>query len=322
MKKYIITRLINFVPLMVAITFLSFLIIEMAPGDYFSQLQMNPQISRETLDKMRTKYGLDRPLLVRYGKWFWRMVRHGDFGESFDYRMPVLKLIWSRAVNTMILSASSMAFTWLLAMPIGLYVAMRPEGVLDKFFSFAAFFGLSVPNFFLAFLLMYLALKTGWFPVGGTFSVDYDQLGLWGKVVDRVHHLVLPVFVLGTSGMAGLFRLMRGQVLEIKNSEYIKTARAKGLSETKVVTKHILKNALNPFVTMAGYSLGALLGGAALVEAVMNLQGLGQLMLRAVMSQDLYLVLASLVIGSVLLIVGNLLADLALTLVDPRIRLD
>ena len=178
---------------------------------------------------------------------------------------------------------------------------------------------MSVPNFFLAFLLMYGALATGWFPVGGTISIGYDGLTSWGKLLDRAHHLVLPVLVLGTSGMASLMRLMRANVLAIKRSDYVRTARAKGLPERLVVGKHILRNALNPFVTLAGYELGTLLGGAALVEAVMNLQGLGTLLLEAVRSLDIYLVMGSVLMGSVLLLIGNLLADVALTMVDPRI---
>jgi peptide/nickel transport system permease protein len=166
---------------------------------------------------------------------------------------------------------------------------------------------------------MYLALETGWFPVGGTTSLDYALLSPWGQVADRAAHLVLPVVVLGTSGMASLMRLMRSNILEIKSADYVRTARAKGLPESQVIGKHVLRNALNPFVTLAGYELGTLLGGAALVEAVMNLQGLGALMLEAVRSLDLYLVMGSVLMGSVLLLVGNLLADLALTLVDPRI---
>lgn len=352
MRKYIVARIIHFIPLLLGITFLSFLIIEMAPGDFFSTLQLNPQVSQETLQSMKERFGFGRQFALpyitdhfpglwgslpqkaqdtliwidsfigRYLLWLWRVVTRLDFGESIAYRVDVLSLIASRAVNTIILSASSMLFTWMLALPIGIYVAMRPGGIADKIFSFIAFFGISVPNFFLAFLLLYVAMKTGWLPAGGTISPEYHALDFWGKVWDRMTHLIIPVFVLGTAGMASLMRLMRGQILEIKNSEYVRTARAKGLSEFNVVMKHILKNALNPFITMAGYSLGALLGGAALVEAILGLQGLGQLMLEAVRSQDLYLVLGDLLMGTVLLIVGNLLADIALTVVDPRIKLD
>src|SRR5215472_3786342 len=209
-----------------------------------------------------------------------------------------------------------MLFSWVLAIPIGIVVAVNQNSIWDRILSFLAFFGMSVPNFFLAFLMMYFALYTGWFPVGGTYSVDYATLDFWSKIADRTNHLVLPVFVLGVAGMA---RLMRSQILEIKNSEFVRTARAKGLSERVVIYKHVLRNALNPFVTMAGYSLGDLLGGAALVEAVMNLQGLGLLMLDAVRSLDIYLVMGSVLMGTILLLVGNLLADIALVAVDPRV---
>jgi peptide/nickel transport system permease protein len=238
---------------------------------------------------------------------------------SIAYRVGVLDLIQSRTLNTVILAVASMVFTWALAIPIGIIVALRRGTIIDRMLSFVAFFGMSVPSFFLAFLLMYLALATGWFPVGGTTSLDYPILSPLEKIADRAAHLVLPVIVLGTGGMASLMRLMRSQLLEIQSADYVRTARAKGVPEWLVVSKHMLRNALNPFVTLAGYELGTLLGGAALVEAVMNLQGLGTLMLDAVRSLDLYLVMGSVLMGSVLLLVGNLLADIALTLVDPRI---
>jgi peptide/nickel transport system permease protein len=224
-----------------------------------------------------------------------------------------------RAVNTLILAAASILVSWTLAVPIGIFVALRPHSLADRLLSFFAFLGMSVPNFFFAFLLMYVALRSGWFPVGGTASLGYDALGPGGKVVDRLQHLVLPVVVLGSSGMASLMRLMRGQILAIRDADFVRTARAKGVPERWVVWKHILRNALNPFITLAGYEIGTLLSGAALVEAVMNLQGLGTLLLEAVRSLDVFLVLGAVLMGSMLLLLGNLLADLALTAVDPRI---
>lgn len=319
MLRFVVRRVLQMIPLLVGITFLSFLVIDFAPGDFFDTLRANPSIPPEVVLEMEREFGFGEPFLVRYARWLWQIVQL-DFGVSLAYRVGVLDLIGSRAVNTMILAAASMVFTWLLAIPIGVAVAIRPGSIADRLLSFFAFFGMSVPNFFLAFLLMYLALETGWFPVGGTTSLDYPLLTPWEQVGDRISHLVLPVIVLGTSGMASLMRLMRSNILEIKNSEYVRTARAKGLPEWKVIGKHVLRNALNPFVTLAGYELGTLLGGAALVEAVMNLQGLGALMLEAVRSLDLYLVMGSVVMGSLLLLVGNLLADIALTLVDPRIN--
>jgi peptide/nickel transport system permease protein len=318
MSRFLIRRLLNMIPLLLGITFISFVAMSLVPGDFVSNLKLNPTITPEVIHQLQAQFGLDQPLMVRYFKWLWGVL-HLNFGFSLSYRVSVTGLIASRAFNTIILSASSMIFSWMIAIPIGIIVAVNQNSIWDRFLSFLAFFGMSVPNFFLAFLMMYLALKTGWFPIGGTYSVDYATLDPLSKVADRINHLILPVFVLGISGTAGLMRLMRSQILEIKNSDFVRTARAKGLSERVVIYKHVLRNALNPFVTMAGYSLGDLLGGAALVEAVMNLQGLGLLMLEAVRSLDIYLVMGSVLMGTILLLVGNLLADIALVAVDPRV---
>ena len=318
MTRFLIRRILYMIPLIIGITFLSFLVMSLVPGNFLSNLKLNPQISPEVIRQMEAEFGLDQPIYLRYLKWLWGLV-HLNLGVSLTYHVSVASLIASRAFNTMILAVASMLFSWLLAIPIGIVVAVRQNSVWDRVLSFLAFFGMSVPNFFFAFLMMYAALRTGWFPVGGTYSPDYAMLDGLSKVADRINHLVLPVIVLGTAGMASLMRLMRSQILEIKNAEFVRTARAKGLSERVVLYKHVLRNALNPFVTMAGYSLADLLSGAALVEAVMNLQGLGLLMLDAVRSLDIYLVMGSVLMGAVLLLAGNLLADLALLAVDPRV---
>ena len=317
MTRFLIRRLLNMIPLILGITFISFLAMSLVPGDFVSNLKLNPTITPEVIHQLEAQFGLDQPLMVRYFKWLWGVL-HLNLGFSLQYRVSVTGLIASRAFNTIILAASSMLFSWLIAIPIGIIVAVNQNSIWDRFLSFLAFFGMSVPSFFLAFLVMYIALKAGW-PIGGTYSADYGSLDTMSRISDRINHLILPVFVLGISGTAGLMRLMRSQILEIKNSEFVRTARAKGLSERIVIYKHVLRNALNPFVTMAGYSLGDLLGGAALVEAVMNLQGLGLLMLEAVRSLDIYLVMGSVLMGTILLLVGNLLADIALVAVDPRV---
>jgi peptide/nickel transport system permease protein len=318
MLRFIIKRVLGMIPLILGVTFLSFLIMSLVPGNFFSSLKMDPSLSPSVIHQMQVEFGLDQPLLVRYFKWLWKVL-HLDFGISLTYRVGVIDLIYARAFNTIILAITSMLVSWLLAIPIGIIVAVRQNSLWDRLLSFLAFLGMSLPNFFLAFLLMFMALRTGWFPIGGTVSVDYDSLDRWSKVLDRADHLILPVIVLGTAGMASLMRLMRSQILEIKNSDFVRTARAKGLSERVVLYKHVLRNALNPFVTLAGYSLGDLLGGAALVEAVMNLQGLGLLLLTAVRQLDIYLVMGSVLAGTILLLVGNLLADILLVAVDPRV---
>jgi peptide/nickel transport system permease protein len=318
MVAFVLRRMLQMIPLLLGITVLAFVLIELAPGDYFTQLRMNPAIHPEAIAEMERAFGYGEPLPMRYLRWLWRAL-HLDLGLSLSYRVEVSTLIGARLFNTVLLAAVSILVTWVLAIPLGIIAALYPRSFLDRSLSFLAFLGMSIPNFFLAFLLMYVALRTGWFPVGGSTSIGYDGLSLWGKIADRAHHLVLPVLVLGTSGMASLMRLMRANLLEIKASDYVRTARAKGLSEWTVVTRHMLRNALNPFVTLAGYELGTLLGGAALVEAVMNLQGLGTLLLEAVRALDVYLVMGSVVMSAILLLVGNLIADVALTVVDPRI---
>jgi peptide/nickel transport system permease protein len=318
MWSYLIRRLFHMIPVLLGITFLTFLVIELAPGDFFTALKMNPTFSPQLIAEMEREYGYGDPLLLRYLRWLRQAVQL-DLGLSVAYRVEVTTLLAARALNTVILAVASMALAWTLAIPIGVLVALRPNTIADRLLSFLAFFGMSLPSFFLAFLLMFAALHTGWFPIGGTTSVGYEALTPAGRVIDRLHHLVLPVLVLGAGGMASLMRLMRANVLELKEADFVRTARAKGLDERVVIGKHVLRNALNPFVTLAGYEIGSLLSGAALVEAVMNLQGLGSLMLEAVRSLDLYLVMGSVLMGSLLLLLGNLVADLTLVLVDPRI---
>lgn len=318
MTASLVRRLVRMIPVLIGITFLTFLIIDLAPGDYFATLRMNPALSPDYIAELEREFGYGEPLLLRYFRWLWRAL-HLDFGMSISYRVPVADLIGARAGNTAVLAIASMMVSWALAIPMGIWAALRPGSLVDRTMSFLAFIGMSVPSFFLAFLLLWLALTTGWFPLGGTVSLDYESLSWVGKLADRLAHLVLPTFVLATNGMASLMRLMRANILELKEAEFVRTARAKGLTESSVIGKHVLRNALNPFITLAGYEFGTLLSGAALVEAVMQLQGLGTLMLDAVRSLDVYLVMGAVLMGSILLLLGNLLADLALMWVDPRI---
>jgi peptide/nickel transport system permease protein len=318
MMRFLIRRILIMVPLMLGVTFISFIAMSLVPGNFISNLALDPHISPQVIKQMEAEFGLDQPLMVRYVRWLWQVL-HLNFGVSLAYRVNVTSLIASRAVNTVLLSLASMVLSWALAiLPIFL-VAVRQNSLLDRALSLFAFLGMSVPAFFLAFLAMDFALWSGAFPVGGSFSPDYAALDSWSKAADRIDHLGLPALVLGISGVASLMRLMRSQILELKNAEFVRTARAKGLSERIVIGKHVLRNALNPFVTMAGYGLADLLGGAALVESVMNLQGLGLLLLNAVRSLDVPLVMGSVLMGTILLLIGNLLADIALVAVDPRV---
>ncbi len=319
MLFYILKRLIQMIPLVIGITFISFIIIQLAPGDYLDQLKMNPQISKETLKELEKAYGLDQPLLVQYFKWLINALKF-DLGYSFAYHVPVLELIKERVGNTLFLSVTSAILAWGLAVPLGIWAALRPNSIVDKFIQLFSFTFMSIPNFFLAFLLLFLAVKTGILPTGGATSPNYEQLSLMEKIIDRLWHVSLPAFVLAVGSLAGLVRLVRSAMIESLHSEYVLFARAKGLPEKDVIIKHALRNALNPFITLLGFEIANLLSGAALIEIIVNWPGMGMLMLDAVLSQDLYLVMGGLYIGAIMLIIGNLIADILLAKLDPRVR--
>ena len=319
MLTYFIKRFLHIIPLLLGITFLSFLIINLAPGDYLTTMSQNPQISRETIEGLRVQFGLDKPWYVQYVKWLWNAL-HFDFGYSFANKIPVFTLIKERLLNTLILALSATLLAWGLSIPLGIMSAVRQNTVVDRSASFVSFIGLSIPEVFFALLMVLFAAKTGWFPVGGMKSIGFEFLSYPMQILDLLHHLVLPTIVLGSISMAGRMRQMRANLLDTLHQDYIQTARAKGLSERSVIYKHALRNAINPLITLFGFTLADLLSGAFLVEVVMSWPGLGRLTLDALFSHDLYLVMGSLLMASLMLIGGNLAADVLLALSDPRIR--
>jgi len=309
------------IPLLIGITFFSFLIISLAPGDYLTVMSQNPQITAETIEGLRAKFGLDRPWYIQYFKWLWNAL-HFDFGYSFANQVPVFSLISERMLNTLILALSAALFAWGLSIPLGIISAVRQNTLVDRSASFIAFLGLSIPEVFFALLMVLFAAQTGLFPIGGMKSIDFEYMSYGGQLLDLLHHLVLPTIVLGSVSMAGRMRQMRANLLDTLLQDYIQTARAKGLSERIVIYKHALRNAINPLITLFGFTLAHLLSGAFLVEVVMSWPGLGRLTLDALFARDLYLVMGSLLMASVMLILGNLAADIMLALTDPRIRYD
>lgn len=319
MRSYIIRRLLIAIPLLLAMSFIVFVMIRLAPGDILAEYRLNPQISPETIRRLEHQYGLDKPVVIQYLYWLKNIVR-GDLGESVKYKRPVSQIIKSKLANTVMLSVSSVLLTWLLAIPMGIYCAVHRNEITDKLFSFLAFIGMSIPNFFFALLLLYFAAETRILPIGGATSENYASMSLPHQILDRLVHLIIPTIVIATSAMAGLQRIMRGNMLEVLREQYITTARAKGLPENKVIYRHALRNAINPMVTIFGYEFSALLSGAALTEIVCNYPGIGSIMLDAVRSQDTFLVMGSMMISGVLLLLGNLIADILLAYVDPRIR--
>lgn len=322
MRTYLLRRIFTLIPLLLGVTLLAFLLIYLAPGDFLSQMAENPMISAETIEAMRVKFGLDKPWYVQYGLWLKNVFLHLDFGESFAFRQPVFEVIAPRLGNTLILALAAAVVAWGLAIPLGILSAVKQYSWRDKAASFAAFLGLSIPEIFFALLMMYMAAKTGWFPVGGMRSLDHDQLQWGAQIGDILHHLVLPAVVLGTVPMAGRMRQMRANLLDVLRLDYVTTARAKGLDENVVVWKHAVRNAINPLITLFGFTLASLLSGSFIVEIVMNWPGLGSLTLEALLKQDLYLVMGSVVIAATMLVLGNLIADVLLALADPRIKYD
>ncbi len=319
MKIFIIRRLIYSIPLLLAMSFVTFMFIQMAPGGYFDRLKLDPLISPETIKKYEEEYHLNEHPIVQYRYWLGSMLKL-DFGFSFEHKRKVTELLIPRARNTLILSISAILFTWLIAIPIGIYSAVHQYSWGDKFFSFLAFFGLSIPNFFFALLLLYLAYLSGLLPIGGMFSSNYDELSMLGKGLDLLKHLAIPTVVIGTGSMAGLQRIMRGNMLEVLRADYVTTARSKGLPESRVIYRHALRNAINPMITIFGYTLSGLLSGAALTEIIVSWPGMGSLLLSAVRSQDIYLVMAGMMVGGFLLIAGNMVADILLAWSDPRVQ--
>ncbi len=319
MFRFILRRLIQTLPLLLAVTVVSFIVMQLAPGDFLTSLRGQPQIKPETIERLSRDFGLDKPKPAQYGLWLWNAL-HLNFGYSFTYKIPVFTLIRQRVYYTLLLAVWSTLLSWAVAIPLGIYIGTHRNSVADRVSNLVAFAGVSLPGFFVALLAMRLAQTSGWFPVGGATSPNYDSLSWAGKTWDTGKHLFLPVLVLGTRGVASLMRQMRGNVIEVLSEQYILAARARGLSARRVVWKHAVRNAINPMITLFGFEISGLLAGAALVENVMAWPGLGQLLLSAVQAKDLYVAMGSFVMGTVLLIVGNLIADVMLAVTDPRIK--
>jgi peptide/nickel transport system permease protein len=325
MLRFIVRRLIHMIPIVLLVVMLGFMLIQLAPGDIIDQMSLDPDLKPGELDRFRTNFGLDKPWYVQFFRYIINVFQ-GDFGLSWTYQIPVFTVVRQRAAATLLLSVTSLALGWGFSIPAGILAATKQYKWQDQTVSVLAFIGLAIPNFFLAFLLLYLVASTStppgtWLPLGSMTSIDHDTFGFFRRILDVAWHMVLPVIVLGTSTMAGLTRIMRANMLDIMNQQYIVTARSKGQTERKVVYRHALRNAINPMITILGFQISSVLAGAALTEAVLSWPGLGRVTLAAILSQDLYLVIGGLIYSSILLVMGNLMADILLAVVDPRIRI-
>ena len=315
---YVIKRFLQTIPLLFLVSIMSFFLIRIAPVDPLAELKLNPSITQETLDYEVQRLGLDKPIIVQYGLWLKSFVK-GDLGYCTTGEKVADKLM-ERIPNTLLLTTFVILLTWLVGIPLGIVAALHWRKPIDRLLTILSSIGMAIPSFFFALLLLIFAVKTGWFPTGGLTSYNHSELSFFGKVLDIFHHLVLPVLVLFTISLSGLQRQMRGNLLDVLQSDYVKFARAKGLSENKVIYKHALRNAINPMVTLLGFEFASLLSGAALTEYVFQYPGRGRLILEAVMKSDINLVMASLMIGTIMLVIGNLLADILLKMVDPRVE--
>ena len=317
--RYVVTRLIHSAALLVGVSMLTFIFLRLAPGDFFTDLRLNPQVSAQTVADLRAQAGLDQPLPVTYVRWL-KSVARGDLGLSLAYNAPVAPLLWDRARNTLLLAGTAMLLAWLIAIVAGLSSAARPHGIADRLIGGGTSLLLGVPELVLALGLLALAARTGRFPTGGMVSLGFAKLNLTGKLKDVVLHAALPVAALVLGALPVLVRHVRASVLEVLQAPFIQAARAHGIPRRRVLFGYALPAAANPLASLFGLSVAALLSGSLLVEVVMGWPGMGPLLLEAILARDLYVVIGAVMFSAAFLVGGNLVADALLYTVDPRIR--
>lgn len=325
MIPFILRRILLMIPTFFVISVVAFAIIQLPPGDYATSMLSNMAAQGEggadLAEQIRAAYGLDQPITVQYTKWMWNILTRFDFGISFEFNQPINSLIWERVALTVALSLGSVVITWLIALPIGIYSAVKQYSAGDYIATFLGFIGISVPSFLIALVVMYVMFKYFSTTIGGLFSSDMiSQPWSWAKVGDLAAHIWLPILILAIGGTAELIRIMRANLLDELRRPYVVTARSKGLPEWKVLLKYPVRMALNPFVSTIGWTLPALVSGSIIISVVMSLPTTGPMLLRSLTSQDMYLAGAIVMVLSVLTIIGTLLSDILLAVLDPRIR--
>lgn len=321
MIAFIIRRLLTLIPLLFGITMLVFILMSLAPGDFLTPVRAQRDVPAELIAAIEVEFGLDQPWYVQYVKWLGN-VFEGNLGHSWAYKLPVSDLIGQRIFATFLLSLCAFAFSWAIAIPLGVLAAIYKDSIFDRISAGLAYAALSIPEFFLALLLVFFAAQTGWFPMGGATSIEYEYMSWFEQMLDRAHHLILPTVALGIGSIASIMRIMRANFLDTIRAGFVTTARAKGQREFIVMFKHALRNAINPLVSAFGFAFSGLLSGALMVEIVLQYPGLGQLMYQSILREDQFVVLAAVMMGCTMLVLGNLLADILLAWSDPRIRLE
>jgi len=324
--SYIFRRILSIIPTLLLASIVAFIIIQLPPGDFATSYvanlaAMGDTASQETLQNLRAQYGLDQPVIIQYAKWVGNILLRGDYGISFEHKEPVSSMIWDRIWLTMWLSLVSVLLTWIIAFPIGIYSAVKQYSGGDYFFTLMSFIGVSVPAFLVALVIMYLQFKYLGKTTSGLFSDPFiNAPWSWARVMDLLDHLWLPALILGLSGTAELVRILRANLLDELRRPYVITARAKGLPEWRVILKYPVRMALNPFVSTLGWILPGLISGSIILSQVMNLPTTGPLLLRSLQSQDMYLAGSMILVLSVATVIGTLVSDILLALLDPRIR--
>lgn len=327
MFSFIIRRLFILIPMLFLVSIVSFLLIQAPPGDfltdYIAQLQASgEQVDLAEIESLKRRYGLDQPVYVQYWKWISGVIRW-DWGQSIEWRKPISELINERLAMTATLAIFTILFTWTLAIPIGILSAVKQYTFVDYFFTFLSYLGVGTPNFLLALVLMWVAFSQFGLKITGLFSEEYIMAPWsWAKVLDMLKHLWIPMLILGTDGTARLTRIMRANLLDELNKPYVETARAKGLTENQLVLKYPTRIALNPFISTVGYALPQQLSNSLIVATVLSLPTIGPMLLRALLSQDMYLAGSIVLILSVMTLVGTLISDILLAIADPRIRME
>ncbi|MGK9168494.1 ABC transporter permease [Inquilinus limosus] len=328
MLRFIAKRLLWMVPALFAVSFLAFVLIQLPPGDFVTSYVATLAASNEIVDQnaaaaLRERFGLNDPMLVQYAKWIGGIVTRGDFGLSFEWQQPVSDLIWERMALTLVLTLATLIATWAIALPIGVYSAVRKYSIGDYIVTTISFAGLAIPSFLLALVLMYIAAIEFGQDVSGLFSPEYEKAP-WSiaKMLDLLRHLWIPVLILAVSGTASLIRVMRANMLDEIHKPYVTTARAKGLSEFRLLMKYPVRVALNPFISTLTWLLPNLVSGSIVVAIVLNLPTAAPLLLQSLMAQDMYLAGAFVLLICALTLIGSLISDILLALVDPRIRLE
>ncbi len=328
MFSYIVRRVLLMIPTLVAVSIISFIVIQLPPGDFLTSYviqlrQQGDDIDQAELDSLRERYGLGQPFYVQYGKWVWGIVTRNDWGQSFEWQKPVKDLIWERIGLTVAISLSALLVSWFIAIPVGVYSATHQYSWLDYILTTFSFIGLGTPGFMLALVILFVVQSQFRINVGGLFSDEYILAPWnWDKVVDMLKHIWVPMLIVAFNGTAGNIRITRANLLDEINKPYVETGRAKGLTENKLIWKYPVRVALNPFFSTVGWSLASLVSGVTLIAVVLSLQTTGPMLLRALTSQDMYLAGSFILLLSTLTVIGTLISDILLAIVDPRIRLE